>query len=243
MPSVPTLAEIAAARRATTRIARVGGIVPSRRDFGAAVGSSRREVAVLVELAGGAELVDLARSLDDAEVPALSVATDSEIRGGTRELLAAVSREATAPLLMRDIVVTEAQCHEARLLGADAVALLPSLLADAELDRLGRTIRSMHMATVAECYTEEDARRALALGARILLAEPRHPDGREDPSLPERIARLTPPRQVSLVASLPQATPEDVRTLGGVCDAVLVSTAVTRAPSPLDAYRSLCRHE
>lgn len=71
------------------------------------------------------------------------------------------------PILRKDFIVSEVQIHESKP-GASAILLIVSILTDEELTRFIRTAKGLGLSALVETRTEEEIRRAVLAGARII---------------------------------------------------------------------------
>ena len=74
----------------------------------------------------------------------------------------------SVPVLRKDFIFDPYQVYEARVAGADALLLIVAVLADGEIRDLLALTRQLGMYALVEVHTEQELRRALALGVRIL---------------------------------------------------------------------------
>lgn len=119
-------------------------------------------------LAPAADAVAVAKGYARAGAAAISVLTEPERFGGSFEDLLAVSRAVEVPTLCKDFVVDRRQVLMARAHGASLVLLIVAALSDAELVALREEIERHGMQALVEVHDREEARRALATGARIV---------------------------------------------------------------------------
>jgi len=98
----------------------------------------------------------------------LSVLTDGPYFQGSLEDLRQVRAAVDLPVLRKDFVIDPYQVIEARAAGADAVLLIAECLDDEALASLHSSILSLGMTSLVELYDEENLRRVLALGARVV---------------------------------------------------------------------------
>lgn len=116
---------------------------------------------------------------------------------GAYEHLAAVASTTHLPVLCKDFIVDEAQVRAARHFGADAVLLMLSVLSDEEYRRLSAVAAALDMDVLTEVVSEEEARRANQLGARIVGIN--HRDLSDLSIDLTRSARLAPLLEASVV--------------------------------------------
>ena len=99
---------------------------------------------------------------------AISVLTDEKYFQGKYEYLEYVTERATQPVLNKDFFVDEYQVHLARYYHADAILLMLSVLDDQQYQALAKLAEHYQLDVLTEVSNEEEARRAVALGARII---------------------------------------------------------------------------
>jgi indole-3-glycerol phosphate synthase len=112
--------------------------------------------------------VRLAKAYERGGAAAISVLTEPTFFDGALEHLAAVRRAVQVPLLRKDFIVDEYQLHEARANGADAILLIVSALDPSSLARLHAAAASLGLAALVEVHDEDEVRRALDAGARLI---------------------------------------------------------------------------
>lgn len=171
---------------------------------------------------------------------AISVLTDRDYFGGSLNDLAAVRDAVPVPVLRKDFILDPLQVLEARAAGADAILLIVRILSDLELLTLREVAEELGMGVLVEAHDEEEVRRALGSGARILGINNR--DLATFETRLDTTIDLIPgiPPNVTLVSESGIHTSEDVERLGarGV-EAILVGEALLRAPDPSARARSL----
>ena len=242
-------ADAQAARRLTARATRSGTPRPSFADAIRAKGAAGR-VAVIAEvkrrspalgdLATDVDAVTLACAFAEAGAAAISVLTEPRHWGGSVADLAAVAAAVGIPVLYKDIVVDEDQLAEAEAAGASAVLLIAEALDDATLRAFIERTAALGMTALVEAHEHRAFARAVASGAVVIGVNARNlrVPTEIDPERIEALHQLARPGQL-LVAESGIATPADIERLPGRVDAVLVGTALMRAPDPSALLRSL----
>jgi len=141
--------------------------------------------------------VGTARLYEREGAAAVSVLTDRDFFGGEKEHLAQVRRMVRLPLLRKDFIIDPCQVYESRLLGADALLLIASILGTEELTGLIRLAEETGLETLVEVHGEEDLEKALAAGTGLLGINNRDLGTFvTDLSVSERLAPLIPPGPV-----------------------------------------------
>ncbi len=181
-----------------------------------------------------------ARTYAESGASAISVLTERSYFHGDPSHLAAVREAVGLPLLRKDFIIDPDQVFESRALGADAILLIVAALSDAALRVLLDLAGELGLECLVEVHTEEELRRALDAGARLIGINNR--DLRTfatDLAVTERLAPLVPP-ECTLVAESGVFTRADVERLGRAgAHAVLVGEALVRAEDPGALLRQL----
>ncbi len=176
-----------------------------------------------------------------AGASAISVLTDGPSFGGSLDDLRSVADRVRVPLLRKDFILDELQVAEARAAGASAVLLIVRALTPARLDELARAAHDWGLATLVEVHDAPELEIALASGAPIIGVNSRNLDSFEiDVAAAwELIARI--PADRIAVAESGMASEADVRRAADAgADAVLIGTALSRAPDPSALARAVC---
>ena len=119
-------------------------------------------------LAASYDPVAIARQYQSGGAAAISVLTEPTFFDGSLEHLAAVRTAVTIPLLRKDFIVDEYQLFEARAAGADAILLIVAALEPDALRRLQQRAWDLGLAVLVEVHDDEELRRAIDSGARII---------------------------------------------------------------------------
>ena len=133
---------------------------------------------------------------------AISVLTEPTFFDGSLDHLSAVRRAVDLPLLRKDFIVDEYQLHEARAHGADAILLIVAALDQHELVALHARASALGLAVLVEAHEEDEVRRAVDAGARIVGVNNRNLRTLAvDLDASHRLARLIPPGVVAVSES------------------------------------------
>lgn len=170
---------------------------------------------------------------------AISVLCEPDYFGGDYDHLATVAATTHLPVLCKDFIIDEVQIYAARYFGADAVLLMLSVLSDEEYAHLAGVAASLNMDVLTEVIDEDEAARAVRLGARIFGVNHRNlHDLSIDLDRSARLAALAPEGAV-VVAESGIRDAATVRRLGGHSDAFLVGSQLTSQPDIDRACREL----
>ncbi len=238
--------EVAARKQGTSLDALLSRASPSSRDFEAALRSRRPGFILEIKFASPSGGViragtDLAPVLSSygRHADAVSVLTDERFFGGSLARLAEIRKRLAQPLLCKDFILEPFQVAEARVHGADAILLILAAVDDATWQACSSLAARLGMAVLTEVHDEAEARRAVALGARIVGINNRnlHTLAVNMATTP-RLAPLIPPDRL-VVAESGVANREDVAALRPHADAFLVGSALMRELDLDRAARSL----
>lgn len=162
-------------RRVQEAVAKKNGAVA--RDFRKAISDPHR-INIIAEIkkaspSGGVlrenfQPLRLAALLEYAGASALSVLTESHFFKGRPSYLKTIRQVTQIPILRKDFILDEYQLYESKLLEADAVLLIASLLTDEELARFIARSKEMSLHSLVEVHTAEDLKKAVSAGAEII---------------------------------------------------------------------------
>ncbi len=110
----------------------------------------------------------LAALLEYAGAAALSVLTETRFFKGRSSYLKTIRQVTQIPILRKDFILDEYQLYESRVLEADAVLLIASLLTHEELAKFLGRCREIGLEALVEVHTEEDVKKAVKAGAEIV---------------------------------------------------------------------------
>ena len=111
-----------------------------------------------------------AKSLAENGAKALSIATDKFLYYGEDKHLSEVRSQVKLPLIRREFIFEEYQVEESKILGADAIFLMPALLGQDRLQALLKFAMSKGLDVVVEVTSEVELQRAVEAGADIICA-------------------------------------------------------------------------
>ena len=91
---------------------------------------------------------------------ALSILTEEDYFLGNIEYLKDVKATTSLPILRKDFIVDEYQIYESKLIGADCILLIASILNDEELKNFSETADRLKLDYIIEVHDEEELQRA-----------------------------------------------------------------------------------
>lgn len=186
--------------------------------------------------------LDIARAYEAAGADGVSCLTEPKWFLGSDDIFRQVRRTISLPMLRKDFTVDEYQIYQARLMGANAVLLIVSLLDGETLKGYLDLCRSLGLAALVETHDGQEVDAALNAGAEIIGVNNRNlKDFSVDFSNTARLRDRIPPG-VLYVAESGLTGPEDAAALKRLgADAALVGEALMRAPDKGAMLASLRR--
>ena len=170
----------------------------------------------------------------------ISCLTEPEYFLGSDEIFREVRAKVSLPMLRKDFTVSAYQLDQARVMGANAALLIVSLLDEKTLGAYLERCGELGIAALVETHDEEEIRRAVSAGAKIIGVNNRN---LKDFSVDfENAARLRDriPADCIYVADSGVKTPEDVQRLKQIgADAALIGETLMRAEDPAMKLREL----
>lgn len=173
---------------------------------------------------------------------ALSVLTDVDFFQGSLAYIPAVRSEVALPVLRKDFIIHEAQIHEARAFGADAILLIVAILDKVQLRDYRLLAEDLGMDCLVEVHDEWEGEAALNAGSRLIGVNNRDlRDFSVDLGTTLRVKAMIPD-EVPLVSESGIKSYNDVKKLAehGVA-AVLVGETLMRAADRVAALRELVK--
>ena len=178
--------------------------------------------------------LDIAREYERIGASAISCLTERKYFLGKPEYLRDIAGIVSIPVLRKDFIIDEYQIYEARALGASAI------LTDEKMKHFMTLADSLGLSVLTEVHDEEEVRRALAAGARIIGVNNRNlKDFTVSLSNAVRLSSLVPD-DVLFVAESGIRTRKDIETLEQCgADAVLIGETFMRAPDKEKMFDTL----
>lgn len=172
----------------------------------------------------------IAEEYEAAGADCISVLTEPQWFLGSDSYLREISGAVSLPCLRKDFTVDEYMIYEAKLLGAEAVLLICSILDEERLKTYIALCDELGLSALTEVHDEAETETALKAGARIIGVNNRNlKDFSVDTGNSRRLRSLIP-NDVVFVSESGVSSAEDIALLkdAGV-DAVLIGEALMRA--------------
>jgi indole-3-glycerol phosphate synthase/phosphoribosylanthranilate isomerase len=205
----------------------------------AAIAEVKRRSPSAGDLRADADPADLAARFEAAGAAAVSILVDERFGGSLADLAAARSAS-KLPLLAKGFFSRADQLAELRGAGADAVLLLLRDLTDARLTQLMRAADQLRMDALVEAHDADELVRAVALDTEVIGVNARDLDTFAiDRGAALELVASTPRDRVVVAESGVTARAHGAAAELAGADAILVGSALMRAPDPAAKLREL----
>ena len=186
----------------------------------------------------------IAQSYEQAGADCVSCLTEPKWFLGSDEIFRKVRKIVTKPMIRKDFTVDEYQIYQAKVLGADAVLLICTLLDTETIKRYLAICDSLGLSALVETHDAAEMQSAVRAGARLIGVNNRNlKDFTVDIHNSERLRELVP-ENIVFVSESGIKTPEDVgRLYQNKTDAVLIGETLMRSSNKkaeLEKLSSMC---
>lgn len=207
----------------------------------AGIGEVKRRSPSAGDLRPSADPAALAAAYERAGAAAASILVDERFAGSWADLRAA-RRTTSLPLLAKGFFSTEADLRTAREAGADAVLLLLRDLDDPSARRLLAFADALGLEALVEAHDAEELERAVGLDARVIGINARDLSTFEvDRAAQLELVAKAPRDRVIVAESGIETRAHGIAAELAGADAVLVGSALMRAPDPAQKLADLLR--
>lgn len=174
--------------------------------------------------------LDIAKAYEAAGADCISVLTEPKWFLGSDKYLQEIAQTVKIPCLRKDFTVHEYQIYEAKLLGAQAVLLICSILIPEQIREYIHICDVLGISALVEAHDETEVRAAVNAGARIIGVNNRNlKDFSVDTDNSRRMRELVPD-SILFVSESGVQSAEDVQKLRSIgADAVLIGETLMRA--------------
>ena len=174
--------------------------------------------------------VEIAHEYEAAGADCISCLTEPKFFLGSDEIFTDIRAEVSLPMLRKDFTVDEYQIYQAKVMGADAVLLICSILETAALEKFLSLCNELNLAALVETHDATEIQSAISAGAKIIGVNNRNlKNFTVDFSNAAKLRELIPPGKIYVAESGVQ-TADDVATLKKIgADAVLIGEVLMRA--------------
>ena len=207
----------------------------------AGIGEVKRRSPSAGDLRPDADPATLASAYERAGAAAVSILVDERFAGSWDDLRAA-RRATSLPLLAKGFFSSADDLRTAREAGADAVLLLLRDLDDSSVFSLLGVAEELGLDALVEAHDEDELRRAIGLDARVIGINARDLSTfRVDRHAQLELVAKAPRDRVIVAESGVEARPHGIAAELAGADAILVGSALMRAPDPAQKLAELLR--
>jgi indole-3-glycerol phosphate synthase len=184
--------------------------------------------------------LEIAKEYEEGGASAISVLTEPEFFLGSGEYLRQIAAAVNLPALRKDFIIDQYQIYEAKLWGAKAILLICALLEQKTLSDFITAAKELSLDCLVEIHNEDEAKEALAAGARIIGINNRDlASFTVDTELTSRLKKQLPSGILTVAESGIKST-DDVRKLKDTgVDAVLIGESLMRSTNKKAFLREL----
>lgn len=174
--------------------------------------------------------LQIAKEYEKAGADCISVLTEPKWFLGSDEYLKEIAESVSIPCLRKDFTVDKYMIYEAKLLGAQAVLLICSILPTEIISEYINICDTLGISALVEAHNEDEVKSAVNAGARIIGVNNRNlKDFTVDTDNSRRMRDLVP-SDILFVSESGVKYPEDIKALREIgVDAVLIGETLMRA--------------
>ncbi len=184
--------------------------------------------------------IDIAKEYEQAGADCISVLTEPKYFLGCDQYLLEIRKEVKLPILRKDFTVDTYQIYQAKVIGADAVLLICSLMDIGFMKECIQICDTLGLTALVETHDEKEIQMAVNAGARVIGVNNRNlKDFTIDIQNSTRLRKAAPEGTV-FVAESGIRTKEDVNTFKQEkVDAVLIGEILMRAEDKKQKLKEL----
>ena len=103
--------------------------------------------------------VEKAKEYEFFGAAALSILTEEDFFLGSNDYLKAVKRITSLPILRKDFIIDKYQIYESKLIGADCILLIASILSDQQIEEFVKITKKLELDYLIEIHDEKELKR------------------------------------------------------------------------------------
>ena len=216
-----------------------------KRDGVNIIAEFKRASPSLGDIDVAADPVAKAKIYESGGAAAMSVLCDAaRFKGSVEDLRRVAASGAKIPLLAKDFISEKARLREVKDAGASAALLIVRYLDDAQLAGLLAEARGLGLDALVETHSEEEIKRAVAVGADIIGVNCRDLSNfTVDVSISERLLKAIPDGIVKVAESGIKTSADIARLRAAGANAFLIGTTLMKSQDPLNELRRLTTND
>lgn len=158
-------------------------------------------------------LKKIVKSYESAGIKAISIVTDKKYFDGNEAYIEEAKKFTGLPILRKDFIIDEYQIYESRLLKADAILIIASIVDGKELCNLVKKAKFLNMTPVVEIHSKEDIKKAIRSGTDIIGINARDlKTFKTDFGIVKRLVKLIPKEKI-IICESGIKQPEDIKEI------------------------------
>ena len=106
------------------------------------------------------DLIEIAKEYEKNGISCISILTDEKYFNGSNNDLIDVKKHISLPILRKDFIVDEYQIYESKMIGADCILLILSILDDKKANQFERISLDLGLDVLIEVHNNEEMKRA-----------------------------------------------------------------------------------
>ena len=112
--------------------------------------------------------IQIAKEYEKAGADAISVLTEEFYFKGCNDFLTQIRKEVSIPLLRKDFIIDPYQIYEARVIGADAILLIASLLSTDRIIEYKKIAKDLGLHCLVEVHNEDELQKVIKADCDII---------------------------------------------------------------------------
>ena len=101
---------------------------------------------------------------------ALSILTEEDFFQGSNKVLQEVKKITNLPILRKDFIIDDYQIYESKLIGADCILLITSILSDSQIEDYVSKAEDINLDVLIEVHDEEELARISRFKNALILS-------------------------------------------------------------------------
>ena len=143
------------------------------------IGESNNQISIIGELkrsspsAGSivdkdSSLVEIAKQYEENGISCISILTDQKYFNGSNDDLVEVKKYVSLPILRKDFIVDEYQIYESKLIGANCILLILSILDEKKANIFEKISFELGLDVLIEVHNEDEMKRAESMRSPLI---------------------------------------------------------------------------
>ena len=154
--------------------------------------------------------IKIAKEYEEAGASCISVLTEPDYFLGQDRYLSEIKDNVNIPILRKDFIIDEYQIYESKLLGADCILLICSILTREQLIYYLELCDKLQISALVEAHNEEEVKLAVLVGARMIGVNNRNLKDFSVNMANSLALRELVPRDILFISESGIKTPEDI---------------------------------